>query len=138
VEQKAVICSLDDWYLYGLVLTDVDFVKGFFYHVQNRMGDSVRIDKLEKKEVWDALRNYFHLKESWKFSARDKRLGKYYFSEAEYRIAHIEYEKYLQMTPSRFNTIFVSLASDFKTEGEVLEAETIIEEKIKLFIGVYR
>ena len=138
VEQKAVICSLDDWYLYGLVLTDVDFVKAFFYHVQNRMGDSVGTRKLEREEVRNALRNYFQLKESWKFSTHDKRLGKYYFSEAEYRIARIEYEKHLHMGPSRFDTIFISLASGFKKEGEVLVAESIIEEKIKQFIGVCR
>ena len=137
VEQKAVICSLDDWYLYGLVLTDVDFVKAFFVHVQNRMGDSVSTTKLEKEEVRDSLWSYFQLKESWKFSAGDKRLGKYYFSEGEYRIARIEYEKHLNMRPSQFDTIFVSLSSCFKTEGEVLEAESIIEETIKGFIEVY-
>ena len=135
---KAVISALDDWYLYGLVLTDVDFVKTFFTHVQNRMGDSVKKGNLEKGEVRSALRNYFQLKESWQFSAGDKRLGKYYFSEAEYRIARIEYEKHLQMKPSRFDTIFVSLASGFRTEEEVLEAESIIEEKIEQFIAVCR
>jgi hypothetical protein len=138
VEQKAVICSLDDWYLYGLVLTDVDFVKAFFYHVQNRRGDSVGIGKLEKREVRSALRNYFQLKEIWKFAAHVNRLGKYHFSKAEYGIARIEYEKQLHMRPSRFDTIFVSLASDFKTEGEVFEAEFIIEEKIKQFIAACR
>ena len=134
MEQKAVISALDDWYLYGLVLTDVDFVKAFFAHVQNRMGDSVGNEKLEKRGVQSALRNYFQLKESWQFSVHDKRLGKYYFSEAEYRIARIEYEKDLQTKASRFDTILVSLASGFKTEGDVLEAESIIEEKIEQFI----
>ena len=138
VEQKAVICSLNDWYLYGLVLTDVDFVKSFFYHVQNRMGDSVKAGKLDKEEVHSNLRNYFELKESWRFSSNDSRLGKYYFSQAEYRIARIDYEKNWKVRPSQFDTIFVSLASNFKTEGEVLEAESIIEEKISRFIEGYR
>jgi hypothetical protein len=137
VEQKAVICSLDDWYLYGLVLTDIDFVKSFFSHVQNRMGDSVKSKKLDNDKVQNILRNYFELKETWEFSSNDSRLGKYYFSQAEYRIARIEYEKHLHMRPSRFDTIFVSLASGFKREGEVLAAESEIDEKIKRFIEVY-
>ncbi|MBU1208698.1 MAG: hypothetical protein KKH04_17535 [Proteobacteria bacterium] len=29
VEQSAVFMALDDWYLYGLVITDIDLVKGF-------------------------------------------------------------------------------------------------------------
>jgi len=138
VEQTAVICSLDDWHLYGLVLTDVDFVKAFFTHVQNRMGDSVRADKLEKVPVQHALRNYFALKGAWKFSSSRSRLGKYYFSQAEYRIARIDYEENWDMRPSPFDTIFVSLASAFNTEEEVLEAEDIIEEKIRRFIEVCR
>ena len=36
--------------------------------------------------------------------------------------------------PSRFDKIFVSLSSAFKTEDDVLEAEAIIEEKIRRFI----
>jgi hypothetical protein len=42
------------------------------------------------------------------------------------------------MRPSLFDTIFVSLASAFNTEEEVLEAEDIIEEKIRRFIEVCR
>ena len=138
VEQTAVICSLDDWHLYGLVLTDVDFVKAFFTHVQNRMGDTVRAEKLENEQVQRALRDYFALKGAWKFTSSGSRLGKYYFSQAEYRIARIDYEKNWDMRPSPFDTIFVSLASAFNTEEEVLEAEAIIEEKIRRFIEVCR
>jgi hypothetical protein len=29
VEQAAVFMALDDWYLHGLVITDIDLVKGF-------------------------------------------------------------------------------------------------------------
>jgi hypothetical protein len=29
VEQAAVFTVLDDWYLHGLVITDIDLVKGF-------------------------------------------------------------------------------------------------------------
>ena len=99
VEQSVVIRSLDDWHLYGLVLTDVDFVKAFFTHVENCMGDSVRADKLEKVPVQRALRDYFVLKGNWKFTASDNRLGKYCFSQAEYRIARIDYEKNWDMRP---------------------------------------
>ena len=138
VEQRAVISSIDDWYLYGLVITDVDLVKAFFNHVQNRLGDSLRDDRLDAIEVQAALRDFFQLKTSWKFMSRTKRLGKYYFSESEYRIARLEYKKTWGMEPSRFDTIFMSLASAFESEDDVREAELIIEEKIRRFIEVYR
>ena len=138
VEQRAVIASLDDWYLYGLVITDVDFVKGFFTHVQNRLGDSLRDDRLDRIPVQTALRDFFELKKSWKFLSQTGRLGKYYFSETEYRIARLAYKKKWGIEPSRFDTIFVSLASVFESEDDVREAESIIEEKIRCFIDAYR
>jgi hypothetical protein len=38
------------------------------------------------------------------------------------------------MKPSRFDKILVSLSSEFKTREDVIEAELIIEEKIRKFI----
>jgi hypothetical protein len=137
VEQKAVIAALDDWYLYGLVITDIDLIKDFCNRVQDRLGDSLREERLEDFEVRRALQDLFGFKESWKFASSRARLGKYYFSQSEYQIARIEYEKNWKIKPSRFDKILVSLSSDFKTEDEVFEAESLIEEKINNFLRVY-
>jgi len=137
MEQEAVVCSLDDWYLYGLVITDIDLVKTFFTHVQNCLGDCVRVKRLRDVGVQVALHDFFRLKEYWKFVSGGKRLGKYYFSNAEYRIARVEYERNLRVKPSRFDKIFLSLASAFKTEDDIIEAESIIEERITKFIEAY-
>ena len=136
-EQKAVILSLDDWYLYGLVITDIDLVKQFFAHVQNRMGDKVRVERLDDQKVQKVLREFFALKECWKFLSPEPRLGKYHFTHSEYSIARIEYGKRWGMYPSRFDKIFISLSSAFRTENEIKEAESIIEEMIVKFIEVY-
>ena len=133
-EQAAAASVLDDWYLYGLIVTDIDFVKEFFTVVQNRLGDCLNPERFFELEVKNALRNYFQLKEHWKFAAAKNRLGKYYFSRAEYHLARIEYEKNWKIKPSRFDKIFLSLASEFSTEAEVTEAERIVEEKINAFI----
>jgi hypothetical protein len=136
-EQKSVVAALEDWYLYGLVITDIDLVKEFFHHVQNRLGDSLREEGWEREKVRGALRGFFGLKESWKFASSRKRLGKYYFSHSEYQVARIEYEKNWRIKPSRFDKILVSLESDFQTPEEVLEAEAMIEERICGFLEAY-
>jgi hypothetical protein len=137
VEQKSVVAALEDWYLYGLVITDIDLVKEFFHQAQTRLGDSLREEGLEKEKVRGALREFFALKESWKFASSRKRLGKYYFSHSEYQVDRIEYEKNWRIKPSRFDKILVSLESDFQTPGEVLEAEAVIEERIRGFLKAY-
>ena len=136
-EQKAVLVSLGDWYLYGLVITDIDLVKEFFRHVQTRLGDCLREERLEDFRVRQALRNFFQLKETWKFASSKSRMGKYYFSHSEYQIARIEYEKNWKIKPSRFDKILVSLSSEFKDKKDVLEAESLIEEKIRKFTQAY-
>jgi hypothetical protein len=137
-EQAAAATAIDDWYLYGLIITDIDFVKEFFNIVQNRLGDSLSPQRFGEPQVKSALQDYFHLKERWNFSAAKNRLGKYYFSHAEYQIARIEYEKNWKIKPSRFDKIFLSLASEFSTEEEVAEAERIVEEKINALVTAYQ
>ena len=137
-EQKAVVSVLDDWYLYGLVITDIDLVKEFFRHAQDRMGDCLDPKRLAREPVQDALRAFFALKENWDFAARTNRLGKYYFSFSEYQIARIDYEKRWKIKPSRFDKILLSLSSEFSSLEEVQGAEAVIDEKIRAFVGAYQ
>ena len=136
-EQKAVILSIDDWYLYALVITDIDLVKEFFKHVEDRMGEGIKEKHLNKPGLIDALKDFFQLKENWKFKAKENRLGKYYFSKAEYNIARIKYKEKWEIPPSRFDKILVSLESEFGSLQKLREAESIIEDKIQVFIKRY-
>ena len=137
VERKSIVLALEDWYLYGLVITDIDLVKDFFHQVQSRLGDSVREERMENFQVREALREFFTLKEYWKFASHRNRLGKYYFSCSEYQVARIEYEKNWRIKPSRFDKILISLESDFQTREDIFEAESIIERKITRFLRAY-
>ncbi len=137
VEQSAAIHSLQDWYLYGLVITDIDLIKEFFRHVQDRLGDCLRGERLKVFDVRMALKEFFQLKEFWKFASSQNRLGKYYFSHAEYQVSRIEYEKGWGTQPSPFDKILVSLSSEFQSRQELAEAESIIEAKIARFIKAY-
>lgn len=137
VEQKSVLLALEDWYLYGLVITDIDLVKDFFHQVQSRLGDSLREERLENFRVREALREFFALKECWKFASGQNRLGKYDFSHSEYQIARIVYGKEWKMKPSRFDKILLALESEFQTREEVFEAESIVDWKIAEFVKAY-
>jgi hypothetical protein len=137
VEQRAVIESIDDWYLYALIITDIDLVKEFFKHIENKMGESIKEKHLNKSGLNNALKDFFQLKENWGFRAKENRLGKYYFSKAEYNIARIKYREKWGVTPSPFDKILVSLESEFKSLEELRSAESIIEDKIQVFIKLY-
>jgi hypothetical protein len=137
-EKLSVIESLEDWYLYGLVITDIDLVKEFSRHAQDRLGDIIRPECLHDEGVRAALRAFFELKAAWRFASAEPRLGKYYFTHSEYRVARIDYEKRWKIGPSRFDRILISLSSEFQTEAEVREAEAVIEEKLGDFVQAYQ
>ena len=137
-EQKAVVAVLDDWYLYGLVITDIDLVKEFFRRAQERMGDCLDPQRLNDESVKKAVRAFFALKENWQFAARNNRLGKYFFSFSEYQIARIEYEKKWKIKPSRFDKILVSLSSEFLSLEDVQRAEADIDGNIQNFVDAYQ
>ncbi len=136
-EKKAVIYGCDDWYIYGLVVTDIDFVKEYFKFVHNTLGETTDPEKIKERELKAVVSDYFRLKEEWRFKSRKKRLGKYYFSYEEYHIAEIDYQKRLGIDGSRFDKILVSLESEFRSAEELYEAERIVQASIDRFIEVY-
>ena len=64
------------------------------------------------------------------------RFGKYYFDGSEYMIKRIDYEK-LGCEKSRFDSIFISLSSEFKNVKELREGEILIESNIDEFVRTY-
>jgi len=136
-EQQAVVTALQDWYLYGLVITDIDLVKEFFRHVENTIGESVKPARLSNATLQATLLDFFTLKEHWPFKAAENRLGKYYFSESEYVIARIEYRTRWGVPDSVWDKILVSLESNFNSLEQIREAEHILQEKVESFIQAY-
>jgi hypothetical protein len=136
-QQRAVVDATSDWYLYGLAITDIDLVKEFFRHVENALGESIKEARLAEPALAAVLADFFKLKERWPFKTAENRLGKYYFSAAEYHIARIDYEKQWGLPPSRFDKILVSLESDLKTPEDLHRAEAAIEALVRGFIEAY-
>lgn len=133
-EKWALILSLDDWYLYGICVTDIDLCKSLFAHASERLGGQPTLRVLSQPGVWRALRDFFALKITWPHRTGEQgRFGKYCLAEDEYREARIPYES-IGCGKSRYDTIFLSLASAFSSAEELREAERRIDCKIAAFV----
>lgn len=137
-EVKILLAALDDWYLYGAVITDIDYVKTFFHIVQNTLGETLDAGKVEgRPDLLDIIRRYCGLKTSWSFRDTSRpRFGKYYFVGEEYDIARIEYEA-LGAEPSPYDAILASLSSFFQNKGELDRANLVIHDLIGDFCSAY-
>jgi len=137
-EKRVVTSAIDDWYLYGLVICDIDLIKEFLTIQANILGEEIRPDILAHKRVKEAALAFFSLKESWPFSAKEKRFGKYSFSISEYRLERQLGAQVLSIPPSPYHKIFLSLASDFSSRGEFDDAHRIVEGCMDEFLSAYR
>lgn len=136
-EKRTLIAVIDDWYLYGLCVTDIDLVKAYFRLVSDGLFATPRPEKIKMEPMRSLVLKFFELKLVWPY--RDpavNRLGKYYFDGAQYMIDRIDYEA-LWCEKSRFDPIFLSLSSRFKSREELLAAEKIIQGHVDAFIEAY-
>lgn len=137
-EKRALISIIDDWYLYGLCVTDIDLVKEYFRLISEELGEMPSAGKFENSVLKESALRFFELKTSWRFrSPETNRFGKYYFDGSQYMIHHIDYEA-LGCERSRFDKIFQSLTSHFDTLKDLEQAEAIIDTCIADFVGRYR
>jgi hypothetical protein len=137
-EAGILLAALDDWYLYGSAITDIDFVKTFFKIIQDRLGETLDVKKISSAPLLlDVVRRYCGLKVTWPF--RDTlrpRFGKYYFVGEEYDIARIDYAS-LNAPVSVYDAIFVSLSSLFKSKVELDKATRMMDALIEEFCHGY-
>jgi hypothetical protein len=137
-EEKLAFVNLsDDWYLYGLCVTDIDLIKSYFRIVSERVCEMPSSEKFKENTFKDVALRFFSFKISWPFRAyAANRFGKYYFDGSEYMISHIDYKK-LGCERSRFDSIFLSLSSNFKNLQELREAENLIQINVDEFADKY-
>ena len=137
-QSKILIKIIDDWYLYGLVLTDIDLVTQYFRLIADRVGAELKPEIFDNESLKKIALEYFDWKINWPFrSLETNRLGKYYFDGSQYMISHIEYEKYgREISP--LNSILLRLCSYFKDAAQLAAAEKMIWSNIESFISGYK
>jgi hypothetical protein len=64
-QARLVVAACQDWYLYGLVITDVEFVRGCLRLIERELGGPARPEQMmARPAVLEAVRRLFALKET--------------------------------------------------------------------------
>jgi hypothetical protein len=137
-EKQALLNIIDDWYCFGLVITDIDLVKSYFQLISDGVYEMPAPDRFRDGLLHEKAKAFFDIKLSWPFRSPDvKRLGKYYFDGSQYMIKHIDYEA-LGSERSRFDRIFLSLTSEFHSSDDLRQGEELIACHLDGFIRAYQ
>ena len=136
-EQQLVVNTLDDWYLYGLVITDIDLVKGYVQAVANRLGEVPDPAKACHSPLKQKVRDFFQWKLSWPFQpSTPDRFGKYLFRGEHYEEIRIPYHEWHRKR-SPYHSILAALGSEFSTPQELDQANALIESGVTDFVRTY-
>ena len=136
-EARLVARAAEDWYLYGLCITDLDLVREFFELASGKLFEEFKPEKiLQSAELLGIFQGYLRLKESWPYARNPNRFGKYYFVGSDYPIYKIDYAA-LGREESGYDRILNSLGSEFRTRGELLAAEESLEAIFEKLAGAY-
>ncbi len=137
-ESQAVARAAPDWYLYGLVLGDIDLIKEFFDLADFALYREIpRSCVSHHPQLLQIFSEYLALKETWPYAKDPTRFGKYYFpGPKEYCIAEIDYAS-LGASKSKYDKVLLSLASVFNNADELTRAEECIRGIIERFADAY-
>jgi len=136
-EKRMVIYLLEDWYLYGLCLTDIDLVKHYFRLLADRLGECPDPERFRHESVRAVARDFFHFKIRWPYrSPETNRFGRFYFDGTQHLIRPIDYEG-IGCERSPLDGVFLSLASRFRNEGELRRAEERIGAVVDRCVAAY-
>ncbi len=137
-QSKILLKIIDDWFLYGLVLTDIDLVTKYFQLIADRVGSELKPAVFDDEALKNITLEYFGWKINWPFRSREtNRLGKYYFDGSQYMISHIDYERFGRDV-SPLNSILLSLCSNFQDAAQLDAAEKMIWTNIEKFVAAYQ
>lgn len=136
-EQRLVVDVIDDWYLYGLVVTDIDFVKGIYETISNRLGEGLKPERASNPAFRISLARLYHLKIDWPFRPADPdRFGKYLFKGEHYEEIRIPYARW-HRRPSVYNRILVALGSEPADSSDLDRAESLLDTHVSAVVSAY-
>jgi hypothetical protein len=116
-----------NWYDYGLVITETRLLDSIFRRVEARIERSVRKEDVAcNSEFAGALDALLHLKLRWPYRDPRSSLCHYFFKDQQHLKANIDYDA-LKTRPSTYDTILVELNSTFQSAWELRQAEAELD-----------
>jgi hypothetical protein len=131
---KQIVRSvLDDWYLYGLIVTETRLLIAIFEELEDRMNRPLYAeDFTTHRACREALKHLFLLRVSWPFRSPDNhRLANYFFNNHRYVRPAIQPPSNGKSI-SRYRQILEELETDPTSEQTLRQAEMYLDDRFKL------
>lgn len=127
--------TIDDWFIFGLIVTEHALIKGYFDEIEIRLGRQVSEKDFSLNETArQTLRNFSGLKCRWPFRKKNGHGPcNFFFENGLYTRPEVcRAHPGIRLSP--FETILRELDSGFGSEKELIAAEQIIENHISRLV----
>jgi len=129
VYQSILMQTIDDWYVFGLIVTEHALVTAYFKEVESRLGRHIVVsDYAENIEAADAFREFAELKSQWPYR-RDDFPGpcNYFFENGLYPRPSV-FRKTPDIGLSSYENILKELDAGFSSAKEIAAADQLLDE----------
>jgi hypothetical protein len=132
-EKLLVVQSVQDSYLYGLVVTDVRFVRQLLECAAEINGMSPPARCLQRSEALEAAASYFELKRGWPYAAKDGIFGQIQPGVGLDCSRRLGPSAQLGVEAGPFEAILTCLATEVASPARLREARTMVAERVERF-----
>ena len=121
---------LDDWYLFGLVVTETELLTAIFTRLESLTGQTLDASMAGRGPVAASLKQLLHLKCRWPFRPASHGTACHYlFSDNAHPKPAVDYYR-LNAAPSIYDPILSQMPSEFYDEAALRRAEALIENHL--------
>jgi hypothetical protein len=122
--------AIDDWHLYGLVITDVDFVRSLFGLLEERLGEALEPVRLSSGPALRIFKQMLSWKDSWPFGqSSSMRKSRYYFKGSCLHRGNA-YE-------AQCTRLLDTIRFTFGLEDDMPGAKDFVRETVEDFVSAY-
>ncbi|MGE0082828.1 MAG: hypothetical protein AB7S75_00260 [Desulfococcaceae bacterium] len=127
--KKIVRLSAENWYIFGLVVTEGELLKAFFRELENRIGRNVKVqDFTANPKRMEVFREFLHYRIKWPFRyPGNTNLCNYFFEDRLYRRSPVSYAL-AGASSSPYDVIFRELESHFPSPEALQRAEEMLND----------
>ncbi len=136
VYQSILMQSIDNWYVFGLIVTEYALVTAYFKEMESRLGRNIVVsDYTQNREATYAFREFAELKSKWPYR-RNESLGpcNFFFENGLYPRPDV-FHMPPDIQPSPYEKILRELDSGFSSAKEIAAADQLLDD---LFVKTER
>ena len=135
-ESSVILGAIQDWYLYGLAISDASYAKSFFLLAAEKLGQVIDLAKLLAPPASELVHEFFHWKISWPYRNSNSVTRGFNRPEPPAAGQTVDGQDLARGSRALMDLIFRSVGSEFRSNTERRKAEEKVDRLFSRLLKV--